>query len=94
MLKQYELTIIANEELTVVEKIKLERRIKEYARLRKRVVDGCKRLAYPIRNREWGLYLFYELEIDQDKVSPLNSELNINDNILRYLMVRKDMRGE
>ena len=94
MLKQYELTIIAKEELTVLDKIELEKLIKGYARLRKRIVDGRKRLAYPIRNREWGLYLFYELDIDQDKVVSLNSELNINDNILRYLMVRKDTRGE
>ena len=94
MIKPYELTIIAKEELTVLDKIELEKLIKGYARLRKRIVDGRKRLAYPLNNREWGLYLYYELEIDQDKVSPLSCELNINDNILRYLMVRKDMRGE
>ena len=59
---KHELTIIAPEELTVLDKIKLEELIKKYARIRKRVVDGRKRLAYPIQGREWGLYLFYELE--------------------------------
>ena len=93
MIKQYELTIIAPEELTVLDKIELEKLIKRYARLRKRVVDGRKRLAYPIHNREWGLWLFYKLEIDRDKVSQLSCELNINDNILRYLLVQTDTRG-
>lgn len=91
---KYELTIIAPEELTVLDKIALEDTIKRYGRLTKRVVDGRKRLAYPIRNIEWGLYLYYELDIERDKVSKLSYELNINDNILRYLMVQADTRGE
>ena len=90
---KHELTIIAPEELTVLDKIELEKLIKRYARLRKRVVDGRKRLAYPIQGREWGLYLFYELEIDRDKVSKLSGELNINDKVVRYLLVRADTRG-
>lgn len=94
MIKDYELTIIAPEELTVLDKIELEKLIKRYARLTKRLVDGRKRLAYPIQGREWGLYLFYELEIDRGQVSPLSSTLNINDKVVRYLLVQKDTRGE
>lgn len=93
-IKDYELTIIAPEELTVLDKIELEKVIKRYARLRKRIVDGRKRLAYPIQGREWGLYLFYELEIDRDQVAPLSSVLNINDKVVRYLLVQADTRGE
>lgn len=90
---KHELTIIAPEELTVLDKIELEKVIKRYARLTKRVVDGRKRLAYPIQGRECGLYLFYELDIDRDKVSELSCELNINDKVVRYLLVRADTRG-
>lgn len=89
---KHELTIIAPEDLTVLDKIELEKVIKKYARLTKRLVDGRKRLAYSIQGREWGLYLFYELDIDRDKVSELSSRLNINDNVLRYLLVRADTR--
>ena len=89
---EYELTIISQEELTVVDKIELEKLIKRYGRITKRVVNGVKRLAYPIFNREKGLYLFYELEIDRDKVAELSGGLNINDKVVRYLMVRKDTR--
>lgn len=91
---KHELTIIAPEELTVLDKIALENVIKGYGRLTKRLVDGRKRIPYPIRGRKWGLYLFYELEIDRDNVAPLSQTLNINDNILRYLLVRADTRGE
>lgn len=90
---KHELTIIAPEDLTVLDKIELEKVIKKYARLTKRLVDGRKRLAYPIQGREWGLYLFYELDIDRDKVSELSCELNINDKVVRYLLVRADTRG-
>lgn len=89
---KHELTIIAPEELTVLDKIKLEELIKKYARIHKRLVEGRKRLAYPIQGREWGLYLFYELDIDRDKVSELSCELNINDKVVRYLLVRQDSR--
>ena len=89
---KHELTIIAPEDLTVLDKIELEKVIKKYARLTKRLVDGRKRLAYPIQGREWGLYLFYELDIDRDKVSKLSGELNINDKVVRYLLVQADTR--
>ena len=93
-MKQYELTIIAPDDLTVLDKIELEKLIKRHARLRKRLVDGRKRLAYPIQGREWGLYLFYELEMDRDQAVPMSSTLNTNDNVVRYLLVRKDTRGK
>lgn len=89
---KHELTIIAPEELTVLDKIELEKVIKKYARLTKRLVEGRKRLSYPIQGREWGLYLFYELDIDKDKVSKLSCELNINDDVVRYLLVMADTR--
>ena len=87
-----ELTIIAPEELTVVQKVELEKLIKEYARIRKRKVDGVKRIAYPIQGRDRGLYLYYELSMEPSAVPTLSSKLNINDNIMRYLLVRQDNR--
>ena len=90
-MKPYELTIIAPAELTVVGKIELEKVIKEHAHIRKRVVNGVKRLAYPIRNEDWGLYLYYELDIEDGNVTKLSSQLNTHDDVMRYLLIKRAM---
>ena len=91
-MKQYELTIIAPEELRVVEKIELEKVIKRYGRLTKRIVEGVKNLCYPINGREKGLYLYYELEMDTPKPSELSEVLGLQDSAIRYLLVQADTR--
>lgn len=90
-MKPYELTIIAPAELTVVGKIELEKVIKKYAHISKRVVNGVKRLAYPIRNEDWGLYLYYELDIEDGNVTKLSSQLNTHDDVMRYLLIKRAM---
>lgn len=99
-MNEYELTILTPEELTVVDKIALEKQIKRYGRITKRLVDGVKRLAYPIMNREKALYLYYkalylyyELEMESGKPAELSSHLTIQDNVVRFLIVKKDTRG-
>lgn len=91
-MNEYELTILTPEELTVVDKIALEKQIKRYGRITKRLVDGVKRLAYPIMNREKALYLYYELEMENGKPAELSSHLTIQDNVVRFLIVKKDRR--
>ena len=92
-MEQYELTIIAPEELTVVDKIKLEKLIKRYGRLTKRIVEGVKNLCYAINGREKGLYLYYELEMETPKPSELSEVLGRQDNAIRYLLVQADNRS-
>lgn len=92
-MNEYEMTILAPEELTVVDKIALEKQIKRYGRITKRLVDGVKRLAYPIMNREKALHLYYELEMESGKPAELSSHLTIQDNVVRFLIVKKDTRG-
>lgn len=92
-MNEYELTILTPEELTVVDKIALEKQIKRYGRITKRLVEGVKRLAYPIMNREKALYLYYELEMERGEPAELSSHLSIQDNVVRFLIVKKDTRG-
>lgn len=89
----YEMTILTPEELTVVDKIALEKQIRRYGRITKRLVDGVKRLAYPIMNREKALYLYYELELDYGMPAELSEYLDIQDNVIRFLIVKQDTRG-
>lgn len=66
--------------------------------------DGLKRLAYEIQNNTHAVYYFLELKTDKDgedeeskksnhlKVLKLSNHLNIADQVLRYLLVKEDIR--
>lgn len=89
----YELTIITPEVATEVDIEQLERVIRRYAtEIGKKEDDGVKRLAYSIQGHTRGHYLYYELNLTQGKPQELSSVLNINDTVLRYLLVRADTR--
>lgn len=56
--------------------------------------EGVKRLPYPIHEHDRGRYLFFYLEMDGDGPSNLNKALGINDNALRYLLIRTRIQGK
>ena len=49
---------------------------------------GMRNLAYPIKNNKKAFYEFMNIEIPHDKISQMNSKLNLNDNIIRYLSIK------
>ncbi|MCS7317567.1 MAG: 30S ribosomal protein S6 [Candidatus Dojkabacteria bacterium] len=51
---------------------------------------GKKLLAYKIKNFSEGLYALFNLEIPPSKINDLKSYFNLNQDILRYLVVRLD----
>ena len=86
--KNYELTILVDE-IAPQEVIDgLTEKVKMYGKITGIEDDGVKRLAYPIRNHEKARYLFYTLELENDVPAKLSSHLNIDDDIMRYLLVR------
>lgn len=86
--KNYELTILVDE-IAPQEVIDgLTEKIKGYGKITSFEDDGVKRLAYPIRNHEKARYLFYTLELENDMPAKLSSNLNIDDDVVRYLLVR------
>lgn len=86
--KNYELTILVDE-IAPQEVIDgLTEKIKRYGKITSIEDDGVKRLAYPIRNHEKAHYLFYTLELENDVPAKISSNLNIDDDIMRYLLVR------
>lgn len=86
--KNYELTILVDE-IAPQEVIDgLTEKVKGYGKITKIEDDGVKRLAYPIRNHEKAHYLFYTLELEDGVQAELSRTLNIDDNIMRYLLVR------
>ncbi len=53
---------------------------------------GKRKLAYPIKKQEFAIYVFYTAELDGSSVSKINDTLNITDEVIRFLIVRPDLK--
>ena len=51
---------------------------------------GKKRLAYEIQKMHEGFYYFIQFEADSTCPAQVESHVRIMDNVLRYLVIRKD----
>lgn len=54
--------------------------------------DGKKRLAYPIKGQGFAIYYYYIVSLPPEAPAKISSVMNITDEVLRYLLVRKDER--
>ena len=54
--------------------------------------DGKKRLAYDIKGQTFAIYYYYIVSLPPEAPAKISSVLNITDEVLRYLLVRKDER--
>jgi small subunit ribosomal protein S6 len=48
---------------------------------------GKRKLAYQINKQDWGIYIFYTVELPPSSVRELNEKLRITEEIMRYLIV-------
>lgn len=60
----------------------------------KEEAEGKKRIAYAIKGQEFAVFHYYELQLPAEAPQKMSGVLNITDEILRYLLVRKDERKE
>ena len=49
---------------------------------------GMRNLAYPIKNNKKAFYEFMNIEMPQENVDLMNSKLNLNENVIRYLSIK------
>ena len=49
---------------------------------------GMRNLAYPIKNNKKAFYEFMNIEIPQENIGLMNSKLNLNENVIRYLSIK------
>lgn len=93
---QYEIAVLYHPDL----EIDLE---KASAKIEKIVTDnggkitntdnwGKRKLAYPIKRNEHAVYVFYAAELPGESVRKIESLLNITDEVLRFLIVRPDLK--
>ena len=54
--------------------------------------EGKKRLSYPIKGQDFGIYYFFDVTLPAEAPSKISTTLNITDEVIRYLLVRVDER--
>ena len=55
---------------------------------------GKKKLAYNIKGHEMAVYVFYTAEVPGASVRKIESVLNITDEVIRFLIVRPDLKKQ
>lgn len=53
---------------------------------------GKRRLAYPIKNQDFAIYVFYTAELPAESVQKINATLNITDEVVRFLITKPDLK--
>lgn len=54
---------------------------------------GKRKLAYSIKSQGHAVYVFYTVEMPGEAIAKLESALNITDEVIRYLIVRPDLKA-
>jgi small subunit ribosomal protein S6 len=53
---------------------------------------GKRKLAYPIKKQEYGIYVFYTTDMPAEAPKKINDALNITDEVIRFLIVKPDLK--
>ena len=94
-MNKYELAVVVNAKIEDDARTATIEKVKELiARFGGNVTDvdewGKKRLAYEIQKMHEGFYYFIQFEADAQCPAEVERHVRIMDNVLRYLVVRKD----
>jgi len=92
-MRQYELTLVLDPELTS------ENQKKTLSQIKKLVTDfkgkigkvedwGKKTLAYPIRKKTSAIFHLFKLDLPEESIKGLDQKLRLEDNLIRFLLVK------
>lgn len=95
--KLYELTVLLHPDL----EIDLEKPLKKLegiitdngGKIAKQENQGKKKLAYQIKKQDFAVYIYNEVEVAPVNANKIQGLLNITDEVMRYLMVEKDLKA-
>lgn len=96
-MKEYELTVLIHPDLetdldaplSVVRKLVTD----NGGKILKEDAWGKKRLAYKIKGQDFAVYHYMEVELPADAPLKISNTLNITDSVIRYLLVKADLKG-
>ncbi len=54
---------------------------------------GKRKLAYTIKKQDYGIYVFYTVDMPGENVAKLESSLNITDEVIRFLITKPDLKA-
>ena len=90
-MRHYEVAIVLHPDLEIdIDSVlkKVEKLITDLSgKITKKDNWGKRKLAYKIQKQDWGIYVFYEIELEPDKTRELNDKLRITEEVMRYLIV-------
>ncbi|KKQ36856.1 MAG: 30S ribosomal protein S6 [Candidatus Woesebacteria bacterium GW2011_GWA1_37_7] len=94
-MKDYELTIVLPGKFTPAKKKAVQERIEKLIKTFKGSVDktndwGVLDLSYKILGNTTGIFLNYDLKLEGKMVREVETKLKMEEDIIRYLLVRKD----
>ena len=94
-MNKYELAVVVNAKLEDEERAAVLENVKGLITRFNGVINdvdewGKKTLAYEIQKMHEGFYYFIQFEADSDCPAELERHMRIMDNVLRYLIVKKE----
>jgi len=93
---QYEVAVLYHPDLEIDLEKAENRVVKIFTDNGGKVVNtdnwGKRKLAYPIKHNEHAVYVFYTVELPADKVQKVEATLNITDEVVRFLIIRPDLK--
>ncbi len=89
-MKKYELTYIISDKVPEKETDLIIHNVKKIieklgGKIIKEDIWGRKKLAYPILGQDYGFYVYNQIELPPNKVSELNSNFKVTEEIVRHL---------
>jgi small subunit ribosomal protein S6 len=91
--KSYELVVLLHPDLEIdvdAPIAKLEKLVSGVGgKITKRDNWSKKRLAYPVKKQQFGIYIYLELELPPEAVRELERQLLITEEVLRFLLVTR-----
>lgn len=91
-MRDYELVVILTSSLSEEQKKsqikKIEDLLGKKGKVKKADVWGKKALAYPIKKQQEGIYVLFEISLDDKFVSELDKKLKLEEKVLRYLLIK------
>ena len=97
-MKNYELSVVFHPdlEMNIDPALDKVRQIIESAKgkINQETDDGKRRLAYPIKGQDFGIYYYFDISLPSDAPKKLSSTFNISDEVIRYLLCTADPRRE
>jgi small subunit ribosomal protein S6 len=96
--RHYETVIVfdgtQSDEVLHKEQAQIEGFLKQNAVFEKVDVWGKRSLAYPIRKKRLGYYCLFIYESEGSAISALERQLKLNELVLRYLTVVRDLKND